>query len=58
MSIGEVLKKLEGKTIAKANLILQDRARESLDLVFTDGSIAVIEGNMQEINELKITFNE
>lgn len=58
MEIAEILKTLEGKTIAKANLVLQDGVGESLDLVFTDGSVVVIEGNMQEINELKITLNK
>lgn len=58
MGIAEILKSLEGKTIAKANLVLQDGVGKSLDLVFTDGSVAIIEGNIQEINELKITFNK
>lgn len=58
MNIVEVLKKLEGKTIKTANLSLLDGIGENLDLVFTDGTVATIYGEMKEVNQIEITLHE
>ena len=57
MNISKVLKSLEGKTIAKADLLLQDEKKEYLNLTFMDNTSTIIEPDMQDINELKITNN-
>ena len=57
MSMSEVLKKLEGKTIKTANVSLLDGVGESLDLVFTDTTAVTIYGEMREVNEIEITLH-
>jgi len=58
MDIVEALKKFNGKTIKTANLYLLDGVGEQLELIFTDGSKVTIYGNMLDVNQIEIEWNE
>lgn len=58
MDIVEALKKFDGKTIKTVNLYLLDGVGEQLELIFTDGSKVTIYGNMLNINQIEIEWNE